>query len=61
MPFRYWNDRQGGKFQRLTTAQRNELSATASLVEGFIIYNSDDREYQFWNGSSWEALRDRGT
>lgn len=38
---------------RLTTAQRNSI---ASPVEGLFIYNADDDQYQYYNGTTWVPI-----
>ena len=42
----------GVLFPRLTTAQRNAISAPAT---GLLIYNSDDNVLQIYDGSAWQA------
>lgn len=37
---------------RLTTAQRDALDA----IEAMLIYNTDDGEYQFYDGSAWTSI-----
>ena len=38
---------------RLTTTERNNISSPASSL---LIYNTDETEFQFYNGSSWTSL-----
>jgi hypothetical protein len=40
---------------RLTTAQRNAI-ASADLVNGLLLYNSDSSAFQFYNGSAWNTV-----
>jgi len=42
---------------RMTEAQRNAISSPAA---GLLIYNTDDNEYNVYNGSSWVAVGSGG-
>jgi hypothetical protein len=38
---------------RMTTAERDTI---ASLAEGLIIYNTTEKQPQFWDGSQWQGM-----
>lgn len=40
---------------KLTSAQRNAI-ATADLVNGLLLYNTDSNAFQFYNGSAWNTV-----
>jgi hypothetical protein len=37
----------------MTTAERDTI---ASLAEGLIIYNTTEKQPQFWDGSQWQGM-----
>lgn len=42
----------GQLIPRMTTAQRNALPTSLSLL----IFNTDTNEFEFWNGTAWQPL-----
>ena len=42
--------------QSLTTAQRDNLTASDYFKVGAVIYNSSLAKFQGYNGSTWDAL-----
>lgn len=44
----------GVLFPRMTTAQRNSLTAVAT--DGLTVYDTDTKGYWFWNGTVWQNL-----
>jgi hypothetical protein len=40
---------------KLTTTQRNAI-ASGDLLNGLLLYNTDSNAFQYYNGSSWQAV-----
>ncbi|PWN62809.1 hypothetical protein [Chryseobacterium viscerum] len=49
------NNNTGVLFPRLTTAQRDAIapSTTDPSIDGLLIYNTDNKCYEFWNRTAW--------
>ena len=45
---------------RMTTTQRNEING-GDFTEGLSVYNSSDKKFQFYNGTSWIDASSLGT
>ena len=45
----------GLRLPQLTTQQRNDLNLTSAGTDakGLVIYNTDDKSLQYWNGATW--------
>ena len=52
---------QGVKLPKLTTAQRDDIPVTGNpYAGGQVIYNTDTDCMEFWNGTDWVSLCDKG-
>ena len=52
---------QGYKVPRLTTDERNTISVSGnSFANGQVVYNTDNNCLEFWNGTDWVSLCDKG-